>query len=660
MGTEMSKAVIVSRRSVTIWKAVHKQSLRANNNLDLVNRSMKGFQAAVKRSSEQIIRSEDRIIQSLQQINDTLLEGFKRLPVKVDVSSKIVMEQSQRAAQSQQLGVRMLSASPAVKKAKEEEKATKVNWWKGLKEKKKQEKKEEKKPEVKKEDVKPPEVIPEVLPKPKINLKKDPLPLPVPPTPPVPPAPPAPKRDSKIMNFLKTADVVTPFNAIKSFGEKAVKEAALPEDIANWNKMNKNIDLALGQIGTKALGALRPVMDTISTALESGQLQPIIDAMANGFLFIANVISMVVDGLLWLVGVVQDNWSVIKPILEAIAIVFLAAMIVQVYMLAAAWLVANWPILIVIAVIAALLLILQKLGVSAGEVVGVIVGAFAYLIAVVQNIGIGIRNTFTMAGDVIVYIFNMAVNKVQGFLYGLATGALDVLYNIAVGAEGFAGGFMKVMAKAIQWVLDKFNSMIDMLSQIPFFDKMGISKVRIDMEEPETPHAASDIIGKYRKGLEAFKPEAEVVLQRTEQTDYVNLNDSYNSGKLKGMDFMNGLMDKGKIIKDKAKDITKPNTIKIPSNSTGILASQNGSLNNINKVNEVGSINEKVDISSDDLDMLRELAEIQSIQNFVELTPTVQVTTGNINNSGDIDSIITKIGQKLKEEFVSTAQGVYT
>ncbi|MFD2881009.1 hypothetical protein ACFTAO_41865 [Paenibacillus rhizoplanae] len=68
----------------------------------------------------------------------------------------------------------------------------------------------------------------------------------------------------------------------------------------------------------------------------------------------------------------------------------------------------------------------------------------------------------------------------------------------------------------------------------------------------------------------------------------------------------------------------------------------------------------KVDISSDDLDMLRELAEIQSIQNFVELTPTVQVTTGNINNSGDIDSIITKIGQKLKEEFVSTAQGVYT
>lgn len=124
---------------------------------------------------------------------------------------------------------------------------------------------------------------------------------------------------------------------------------------------------------------------------------------------------------------------------------------------------------------------------------------------------------------------------------------------------------------------------------------------------------------------------------------------------------MNNFMDKGQQMADKAKELTNPKSLKnIPGGSTNAFANQNGSLNNVNKVGEVGKINEKVDISSDDLDMLRELAEIQSIQNFVELTPTVQVTTGNINNSGDIDSIITKIGQKLKEEFVSTAQGVYT
>lgn len=81
------------------------------------------------------------MIQSLQQINDTLLEGFKRLPVKVDVSRTIVMQQSQRAAQSQQLGVRMLNATPTVEEPKKEEEAKKVNWWKGLKEKRKMKKK---------------------------------------------------------------------------------------------------------------------------------------------------------------------------------------------------------------------------------------------------------------------------------------------------------------------------------------------------------------------------------------------------------------------------------------------------------------------------------------------------------------------------------------
>lgn len=674
MGIDVSKAVMVPLKSITIWKAVHKQSVRANNNLDMLNRSIKGFQAAAKRSSDQIIRSEDRIIQALQEINDTLLDGFRRLPVKVEVSSSIVMEQSQQAAQSQQLGVRMLNASPAVRMAQDEEKeeeAREVEWWEGLKEKEdkdKEEKKPEekkaegKKPKVKKPEVKAPDPEPEVLPKPKINLKKDPLPQPVPPTPPVPPEPPLPlepKKDSKVMNFLKTADIATPFNAIKSFGEKAVKEAAKPGDIADWNKMNDNIDGALGQIGAKALGALRPVMDTINTALTSGQLQPIIDAMASGFLFIANVISVVVDGLLWLAGVVQDNWAFIKPILEAIAIVFLAAIIVQVFMLAAAWLAVNWPILIVIAVIAALLFILQQLGISTGDVVGFMVGSFYVLIAVIQNIGIWIYNVFATAGDFIINTFNGAVNKVQGFLYNLAAGALDVLYNIAVGAEGFAGGFMRVMARAIQWVLGKFNSMVDMLSQIPFFDKMGISKVKIDMEEPETPHGASDIIGKYRQGLEAFKPDAEVPQRKTELKDYVDLSDAYSKGKQKGLDFMESFGNKTREATDTIKKMTS-----IPKNSSGgsagILASQNGSLNNINTVNEVGSIKEKVNVSSDDLDMLRELAEIQSIQNFVELTPTVQVTTGNINNAGDVDSIIAKIGQKLKEEFVSTAQGVYT
>ncbi|MCY9509415.1 hypothetical protein M5W68_04070 [Paenibacillus larvae] len=66
-----------------------------------------------------------------------------------------------------------------------------------------------------------------------------------------------------------------------------------------------------------------------------------------------------------------------------------------------------------------------------------------------------------------------------------------------------------------------------------------------------------------------------------------------------------------------------------------------------------------MDISSEDLKVMRELAEMKSIQNFVTLTPTIQMTTGDINSGYSIDTIIDRIEKKLEEEFITAAQGVY-
>lgn len=618
MKIEASKAVMLPMKSLAIWKSVNKQSVRVNNNLDIVNRLVKGMQVVVKRSSDEMSRSLNQVNQSMQDINDTLLEGFKRLPPKVVVSRDIVIEQSQQAGQSQQLALLLGK--------KEEEKAKKVNWWKGLKAKEKK-KEEEKKPEVKADPT----------PKPKINLSKEP---------PVPPSP-----DSKIMKFLKTADVVKPFNSVKSFGEKAVKAAAKPEDIANWNNLNKNTDAALGKIGEKAMGALRPVMDTLNTALTSGQLMPIIDAMANGFLFIANVIGMLVDGLLWLVGIVQENWAWIKPFLEAIAIVYLAAIIVQVYLLAAAWVAANWPILVVIAVIAALIYIFQLLGVSAGDVVGAIAGAFGWLKVYIQNIIIYWQNVFIIFKDFLQNLFIDPVYAIKKLFYDLAVNFLGFMYQMAVGAENFAGGFMKVVADAINKMLPSVKKLLDFLSNIPGFE--GLANIKIDYITPEVPRAVSGMIKNLKGQLVA--PTSDKAVKNTEKKEYLEYADTVNAYAQKGREFAGKFSDLGR----KAKEITEDATGSKTSQS-GLFANQSNNLNTVNRVKELDSINDTVDISSDDLKMLRELAEIQAIQNFVQLTPTVQVTTGNINNAGDIDTIINKIGQKLNEEFVSTAQGVYT
>ncbi|NBD24320.1 hypothetical protein [Paenibacillus glycinis] len=84
-----------------------------------------------------------------------------------------------------------------------------------------------------------------------------------------------------------------------------------------------------------------------------------------------------------------------------------------------------------------------------------------------------------------------------------------------------------------------------------------------------------------------------------------------------------------------------------------------GKLPNIDRVGSVGNIDSKVDVSSEDIKMMRDLAEMKSIQNYVTLTPTVNVTTGNITKEADVDEVIKRINDHMSGEIEASAQGAY-
>jgi len=73
----------------------------------------------------------------------------------------------------------------------------------------------------------------------------------------------------------------------------------------------------------------------------------------------------------------------------------------------------------------------------------------------------------------------------------------------------------------------------------------------------------------------------------------------------------------------------------------------------------VGKINDTVDISSEDLKMMRELAEMKNIQNYVTLTPSVNFGDTHVRNESDINTIVSKITQKLEQDIASSANAVY-
>jgi hypothetical protein len=77
------------------------------------------------------------------------------------------------------------------------------------------------------------------------------------------------------------------------------------------------------------------------------------------------------------------------------------------------------------------------------------------------------------------------------------------------------------------------------------------------------------------------------------------------------------------------------------------------------RLDEVGRVNDTVEINSEDLKTMRELAELKNIQNFVTLTPSVNVQTGDIRNGMDVSSMVQAITVALQEEIAASAEGVY-
>ena len=124
----------------------------------------------------------------------------------------------------------------------------------------------------------------------------------------------------------------------------------------------------LAELGTKALEVLSPVLDRLNEAMSSGQFSGFIEWISGAFAIIAQVIAFIVDGFINFATAVQANWDIIAPILTAIAMVLLYNMIVslaivigEVFLLAVAWLAVNWPILIIIAAIAILIMVFKCL-----------------------------------------------------------------------------------------------------------------------------------------------------------------------------------------------------------------------------------------------------------------------------------------------------------
>jgi hypothetical protein len=209
--------------------------------------------------------------------------------------------------------------------------------------------------------------------------------------------------------------------------------------------------------------------------------------------------------------------------------------------------------------------------------------------------------------------------------------------------------FANIWNSIVSFVGGALDYIIDKAKSIPFLkDLLGdfeIKNFKIDMPPPPDDYTIipkmqmKDLGNEAQYGYNSLSklPGKLNVGIGINDTDILN---NFNKNQGKGDLPMNSLGDSG-----------------LSSNNLG----NNSALtdNSAKCADSLKNMDNSIDISNEHLEMLRDLAEQDSIQNFVTLTPTVQITTGDIKEEADINKIISHIENYMENELANSAEGVY-
>lgn len=431
-------------------------------------------------------------------------------------------------------------------------------------------------------------------------------------------------------------------------GKKAF-EKMLESPVKQAEILGNHIKSMFAGAGEGAMSALLPLIKLLNQAFQTGKFQSFFSFLQTGLTLLAYALSGLVQGALWLWEVIATYWPEITAMLITWAAIYLPGVIAKLWAMvppvlshAAAWLLVNWPILLVIAAVGILIWVLRQFGVTTDQMIGFVVGLFYMLGAVIHNV-IGFAwNIFVSFAEFLNNIFRDPIYAIKKLFYDLAMEFWDITLNMIRSVENFSSTFTKLILKAVNKVLESFNWLMDKVNNL-----LGADFGKAELFDENNVHAMSDRMKNMIDQIQKPTSSKHVVDVSMYKMKQQNVGDAFHTGYHKGSGFMNqvGNMLNVDSLLGKWNAGAGKNTV--------------SSMDEVGKVGKVGKIEDTVDISSEDIKLMREVAEMKNIQNFVTLTPTVQVTTGDIRNGNDEKTLVAHIKQIMEEELVTSAQGVY-
>lgn len=496
--------------------------------------------------------------------------------------------------------------------------------------------------------------------------------------------------------------------------------AAIMNAEKDINKSFENTEMTFAQAWTSiknmALQAFKPVLQMLNDALNSSTGQSIINGIGQAFLFLADVILWVGNAVGTVINWIIENWSWLKYIvifaLSVIAAYFIytgTVAVVTAIQSAIAWLAVHWQLalcIVVIGLLVAAIVWLANTTSSGAEfmikalllvglaiaLIGVITGSTAIMIiGVVVMVVAGIVALLAYCGEEVMSI----VYQVGAFIYNLIVGfinqAIQVLFALIDpilglvewiynafndGFNGIGGACANLVGQMISWFLSLgkvVTKIIDAIFGTDWTSELNSLQEKVlawgKNEEAltinrEAPTVQS-IAGKFGLDLpdriaydDAGSAGADLGVKI--EKGLASFGDSIQN-KIAGVDdFGNLIGGLGKFTEDGY--VTDPahllDDAYDPSAIDDDIAKGLKELGNIE--DDTNSIKDAMDLSNDDLDYLRKIADMEWRNEFTTASIKVDMTNNNtVNGERDLDGIVEYLSDVLRAEMTNVAYGTH-
>lgn len=458
------------------------------------------------------------------------------------------------------------------------------------------------------------------------------------------------------------------------------------------NDKFKQIPMTFGDMKTmianSTVEAFQPLFEAFNAFINSGVGQQFMADIQAAIFSIGNA-------ALWMFNMFAVGIAFIQPVFSwfashleyvGLALVALGAVAFAVAIFfAAAWIYANWPLLLIIAIVIGIIAILNVMGITAGDIAGFIVGAFFWMGAMIYNVALSFVAVFYTAIALVVNQFIYFINhvvavaefflnvwtnpiySVQMLFYNMVSNASNVLGSLADASGSAADALANAFIWAANQAIGAINQLVGLLNKIPGINIGTVGEI-----------GSVSGGGNWGNGVRSFgesfnpgpAPEGYKSLGKFNMMDTaagfdfaadksLNLGDSFNKGFDKGSGFVNsfgeGLSDFGKFQNMLSGDNTLSNALGGAGGMGGAPGGGSGGqgagdkLGKGKELGDIGRIKDDVTISDEDIKLMKDVAERDYIIKYQQVTPSATV---NFTSTGNTEEDAKKLLEMMEEMIV--------